>query len=226
MQSQLKILFLDDHAGLRDSLGTFISTKNPNIKFFYASNSQEAKEILEENQDISNSIIDINLDGFNGLEQISAFRAIRPNLNVIIYTMFNDYLHIEQAFQKKIQGYITKDASVEEIEKAILFVSEGNLYFNKNAKQLLHTLLKTDNESRDNQDKTSTLLFENYKSLTKKEKEVFELLSQHKDVMEIASLLGKSGKTISNQTSLIYQKLGIHNRIELQKAAKILGVIL
>ena len=46
------------------------------------------------------------------------------------------------------------------------------------------------------------------------------------DSQEIAKILGKSEKTINNQTSIIYQKIGIHNRMELLKVAKFLGVIL
>lgn len=60
MQSQLKILFLDDHAGLRDSLGTFLSNKNPALQFYYAGNKDEALKILTENPDIKNAIVDIN----------------------------------------------------------------------------------------------------------------------------------------------------------------------
>ena len=101
MQSQLKILFLDDHAGLRDSLGTFLSNKNPALQFYYAGNKDEALKILTENPDMKNAIVDINLNGINGLDLISTFRNQTPNLNVIVYSMFADVLHIEQALQNE-----------------------------------------------------------------------------------------------------------------------------
>ena len=68
--------------------------------------------------------------------------------------------------------------------------------------------------------------FENYKTFTPKEQEVFLLLAQEKNTDEIADLLGKSEKTVINQKSIIYQKLGIKDRLELLRAARKLGVIL
>lgn len=226
MLSQLKILFLDDHAGLRDSLGSFLSNRNSSFNFLYAGTSEEAKYILENNPDIGIAIVDINLDGINGLDKIDSFRQIISELRIIVYSMFNDVLHIEQALQKHIQGFITKEASIEEIEKAILLVSQGYVYYNKSVQQVLPVLLNSKNTNSDKEEKSSSKIFENYKMLTKKEKEVFELLAQQMDSQEIAKILGKSEKTINNQTSIIYQKIGIHNRMELLKVAKFLGVIL
>ena len=67
--------------------------------------------------------------------------------------------------------------------------------------------------------------FANYKSLSRSEKEVFELLAQKKDVAEIAEALGKKEKTVANLRSLVYQKLDIHDRLDLIEFAKQLGVI-
>ena len=100
LPSQLKILFLDDHAGLRDSLGGFLANKNPDLQFFYAGNKEDALKVLSENPDIKNAIIDINLNGINGLDLIPAFRNQTSDLNVIVYSMYNDVLHVEQALKK------------------------------------------------------------------------------------------------------------------------------
>ena len=166
MLSQLKILFLDDHAGLRDSLGSFLSNRNSSFNFLYAGTSEEAKYILENNPDIGIAIVDINLDGINGLDKIDSFRQIISELRIIVYSMFNDVLHIEQALQKHIQGFITKEASIEEIEKAILLVSQGYVYYNKSVQQVLPVLLNSKNANTDKEEKSSSKIFENYKMLT------------------------------------------------------------
>ena len=226
LQSQLKILFLDDHAGLRDSLGTFLSNKNPAIQFYYAGNKDEALKILTENPDIKNAIVDINLNGINGLDLISTFRNQTPNLNVIVYSMFADVLHIEQALQKNIQGFISKDASLDEVEKAIISVASGSIFYNKTTRDILVSMFRTGKEDSDYKDSVYTEAFDNYRTLTQREKNLFELLAQQKEIPEIAEILGKAEKTINNQTSIIYQKLNIHNRLELLKIAKTLGVII
>lgn len=224
MQSHLKILFLDDHAGLRDGLGSFLMNKNPSLEFYYAENKETAVDILRKNPDITNSIIDININGLNGLDFISSFREVTPNLNVIVYSMFNDYLHIEQALQKNIQGYLAKDASLDEVEKAITLIAEGSFYFNKTTRELMNNIFKSTDEKVHTNSNIYTTTFDDYKSLSAKEKKLFELLAQQKEVPEIAHILGKAEKTINNQISIIYQKFNIHNRLELIKIAKILGV--
>ena len=70
-----------------------------------------------------------------------------------------------------------------------------------------------------------TYLFDNYKSLSKKEREVFILLSQDMHVADIAKKLGKSEKTVINQRTEVYSKLDIKDRHDLFEKAKLLGLI-
>lgn len=227
MQSQLEILFIDDHSGLRDGISFLISQENPHLKFCNASTKEQALSILKENPDISNAIIDINLDGSNGLDFIDEFRSIKPDLNVIIFTMYNDLLHVEAALKKNIQGYITKDASIEELQKAISYVADGNLYYNKTAKKIMHSMIYKDTNQFSRNDEYNTVkLFENYKTLTPAEQEVFLFLAKEKDVYEIAKLLNKSEKTVQNQKSIICQKMNVSDRLDIVRAAQKLGVIL
>ncbi len=101
------------------------------------------------------------------------------------------------------------------------------MYYNKAAKEVMQTLLFNNNYSKaDYEELRVQELFENYKTFTPKEQEVFLLLAQEKNTDEIAELLGKSEKTVINQKSIIYQKLGIKDRLELLRAARKLGVIL
>lgn len=226
MPSQLKILFLDDHAGLRDSLGAILSSKNSDLHFFYAGNKEEALKVLQENPDMKNAIIDINLNGANGLDLIPVFRKQTPDLNVIVYSMFSDVLHIEQALKKNIQGFISKDASLDEVEKAILHVSAGSIYYNKITRDIMVSMFNADKGENNKTESVYSIAFDNYRALSQKEKNLFELIAQQKEVPEIAKILGRAEKTINNQTSIIYQKLNIHSRLELLKMAKILGVII
>ena len=82
LQSQLKILVLDDHAGLRDGIGFLLSQKNENLSFLYATNREEGEKILRENSEISLAIIDLNLEdeSKDGLSALKAFRKIKSYL--------------------------------------------------------------------------------------------------------------------------------------------------
>ena len=118
MQSALKIVFIDDHEGIRDGLGQMLTQKNAVLSFVYASNSVQALELSELNPDIQVAVIDINLDGENGLLLVSNLRRTIPDIKIIVYTMYSDALHIELALKTGIEGYVTKDSKMDELEKA------------------------------------------------------------------------------------------------------------
>lgn len=232
LQSQLKILFIDDHSGLRDSLSFLLEKKNPLFKFYLASDLDRAELYLKSNPEISIAIVDLNLNGEDGLVLIDPLRQIKAELKIIIYTMYNDPIHIKNSLQKDIQGFITKDLDAAEIERAILCVNDGNLFYCKEAKAILHELIQSKAVagggfySGEEGERNTEVIFKNYQMLTQKEQEVFALLAQKKDVDEVADLLNKSVKTIQNKKSLIYQKMNVKDRLELVEAAKLLGVII
>lgn len=193
MQSQLKILFVDDHVGLRDGMTQMLKMKDASFDFTVANDYESAIEALKNNKEIQLVILDLNLDGKSGLEIIPELRKIKPNLSVLIYTMFNDVIHVENSLLNGIQGYITKDATIDELAAAISTVAKGNSYFNKAATDFMQTLLKNNGRSH-NITNDLSYLFDNYKELSAKEREVFILLSENMEVSDIAKKLGKSEK--------------------------------
>ena len=193
MQSPLKILFIDDHTGLRDGMIFMLQNKNPSLSIIGVGTISEAVKKLNEDKDIKIVILDLNLDGENSLESVSKMRGVKPDVLILVYTMYNDDIHVEHALLIGVQGFITKEASIDEVEKAILAVGSGNTYYNSVASKVLHTLLPQ-NKGKHSVHNEKSYLFDNYKSLSKKEKEVFIHLAEGLDVVEIAKLLGKSEK--------------------------------
>lgn len=223
LQSQLKILFVDDHVGLRDGMTQMLKMKNSSFDFTVASDYESAIEALKGNKEIQLAILDLNLDGKSGLEIIPELRKIKPELSVLIYTMFNDVIHVENSLLNGIQGYITKDATIDELAVAITTVANGNSYFNKSATVLMQTLLKN-NGGAHNITNDLSYLFANYKELSAKEREIFILLSENMEISDIAKKLGKSEKTVINQRTAVYSKLDIKDRHDLFEKAKLLGL--
>lgn len=224
MQSQLKILFVDDHVGLRDGMTQMLKNKDSSFDFVCASDYESALETLKENRGIKIVILDLNLDGRSGLELIPELKKLSPDISILIYTMFNDVIHVENSLLKGVQGYITKDATIDELASAITTVANGNSYFNKAATELMQSLLTKHGREHDSTNDLS-YLFDNYKSLSKKEREVFILLLQDMHVADIAKKLGKSEKTVINQRTEVYSKLDIKDRHDLFEKAKLLGLI-
>ena len=224
MQSQLKILFVDDHVGLRDGMIQMLKNKDSSFDFVCASDYESAVETLKEERDIKIAILDLNLDGRSGLELIPEMKKLNPEISILIYTMFNDVIHVENSLLNGVNGYITKDATIDELATAITTVAKGNSYFNKTATEMIQSMLNNHGRAH-NITNDLTYLFDNYKSLSKKEREVFILLSQDMHVADIAKKLGKSEKTVINQRTEVYSKLDIKDRHDLFDKAKLLGLI-
>lgn len=224
MQSPLKILFIDDHTGLRDGMIFMLQNKNPSLSIIGVGTIREAVKKLNEDQDIKIVVLDLNLDGKNSLESVSKIRGAKPIVLILVYTMYNDDIHVEHALLIGVQGFITKESSIGEVEKAILAVGSGNTYYNSVASKVLHTLLPQ-NKGKHNVHDEKSYLFDNYKSLSKKEKEVFIHLAEGLDTAEIAKRLGKSEKTILNQRTAVYGKMFICDRHDLIEKAKLLGLL-
>ena len=224
MQSQLKILFVDDHVGLRDGMTQMLKNKDSSFDFVCASDYESALETLKENRGIKIVILDLNLDGRSGLELIPEMKKLNPEISILIYTMFNDVIHVENSLLNGVNGYITKDATIDELATAITTVAKGNSYFNKTATEMMQSMLNNHGRAH-NITNDLSYLFDNYKSLSKKEREVFILLSQDMHVQDIAKKLGKSEKTVINQRTEVYSKLDIKDRHDLLEKAKLLGLI-
>ena len=238
MQSQLKILFVDDHVGLRDGMKEMLKSKNPDFDFVCARDYETALEALKNNPDIQIAILDLNLDGKSGLEIIPEFlpnnklrepiipeiKKINSSISIMIYTMFNDVIHVQNALLNGVQGYVTKDATIDEVALAITTISKGNSYYNTAATEILQSLLTKKGRAHDITNDLSYLC-ENYKDLSAKEREIFILLSQNMEIIDIARKLGKSEKTVINQRTAVYSKLDIKDRHDLLEKAKLLGLI-
>lgn len=225
MQSQLKILFIDDHVGLRDGMIQMLKNKDSSFDFISASDYESAVEALKEERGIKIVILDLNLDGRSGLELIPELKKLSPDISILIYTMFNDVIHVENSLLNGVNGYITKDATIDELATAITTVAKGNSYFNKTATEMMQSMLNNHGHAH-NITNDLSYLFDNYKSLSKKEREVFILLSQDMHVADIAKKLGKSEKTVINQRTEVYSKLDIKDRHDLLEKAKLLGLII
>ncbi|MCR4822376.1 MAG: response regulator transcription factor [Treponema sp.] len=221
----IQILFIDDHPGLREGIADLLKNKNPSLSFFMAGSREEALAIFRTHNDMSLVILDLNLDGENGLLLIEDLRSIKENLPVLVYTMYSDMFHLRNALTSNIQGYISKDSSTDELYQAIMQVKGGGSFFNNAASKMLSILVNGIPARGFDSDEKAAQIFANYKDLTKSEQKIFEYLALKKDLTEIAKITGKSEKTIMNKRTVIYQKMELSDRLSLIESAQTLGII-
>ncbi len=215
----MKILYLDDHSGLRESLLFILKKEMSDFEFLAAGNGCEAKKLFLQNTDCSTIILDLQVGEENGLKILSELRKIRPQIRTLVCTAFYEPLKIESVLKMNVQGFITKSSELKEIIAALKAVADGKEYYCTEALSVMKSSFKTDSSDKLQE------LFKSYKMLSKKEKEIFVELASGFDVTQIALKLGKSVKTVENQRTAVYAKMNIHSSREIMKAGKLLGIM-
>lgn len=218
-------MFIDDHKSLRDGLAFLLKSRNGEFDFLFASSLEEAKEVLDAQEKIELAVLDLNLDGEDGLEAVPIVRSKNALFPVIVYSMYADERRIEKALEYGVQGYITKNDGTDELESAIKIVANGGLCYSMAAGLVIQKKLFGTSDSSATERKNGGDFYKRYMELSKSEQEVFALLAQKKKTDEIAKILGKKEKTVINQRTMIYQKLYLEDSVELIDYAKKLGVI-
>lgn len=220
------ILLVDDHNALRCALVEKLESILSDIKFVHTGTASEAILMLQKNPEISTAVLDMDLGETSGLELLAELRKINCDLKALIFSMHTEPMKIQEALNCNIQGYISKDESFDILKKAIETVANGELYFGSEA---LWILKKSYESQRlylpENGEVSTKLVFARFKTLSRKEQEIFALLAADKQLKDIAKLLNKSQKTVENQRNSIYKKLDIHGHDELIEFAKVIGIV-
>ena len=126
-EKKTKILIVDDHSIVRKGLMRLINEESDLVVCAEAENAPQALEAIEK-QHIDLAIVDISLDGTNGIQLTEKIKSQRPQLPVLILTMHDESLYAKRAFQAGAEGYITKQEAAETIITAIRLILSGKDY--------------------------------------------------------------------------------------------------
>ena len=197
-----RILVIDDHAVVRDGLKRILSEHPGGALFGEAGNVHEALRLVrDENWDAI--VLDISLNGRNGLELLKELKQLRPQLPILILSMHSEEQYARRAFKGGAAGYITKDSSRAELVNAVTKVMEGRRYVSPAlAEKLVFDIERgTDRPP--------------HETLSDREFEVMRLIAVGKSVSEIAEILSLSDKTISTYRSRLLEKMRMKTNAEL-----------
>ena len=193
----MTILIADDHTIFREGLAALLKNMNGVTAIALATNGADAvQQVSAGNLDIV--LMDIEMPEMNGLE---ATRIIKENNNtspaVIALTMFNRMADVLGLYDAGVDGYLLKDSSVKEVEKALQFVQEGKEYYCEAVKEVLFKALLQRQRKNLTQDENE---------LTDREKEILLLICEQCSTEEIAAKLFLSPLTINNHRRSILSK--------------------
>lgn len=203
--NNITVMLVDDHAVVRQGYRTLLEETGEISVIFEAESGELAcQRFSGVNPDVV--IMDLTLPGISGLESIRRIIAKDPDAKVLVFSMHEDTIFVEQALQAGASGYITKSSSADVLIKAVKDISRGNLHLDSELAQRI-AIQRTRGRSTP------------FATLSTREFEVFCMLAEGKSINEVADALSLSYKTIANYSTQVKSKLGVSTTTELTRLA-------
>jgi two-component system, NarL family, response regulator NreC len=208
----VQIVLVDDHPVIREALrGVFAIRKPPIDVVGEASNAREAIAIVESQQpDLV--LMDLLLPGSNGVFAIRDIRRVGPKCRVLIYTALTEPAFAVDALAAGAHGYAVKSDPVEELLTGIERVERGQIYLSPTVRDHLDGVRPGDMSA-------------GLAGLSKREREIFDLIVKGHTTVELAAQLFISVKTVETHRSRINKKLGVHSTAQLIRFAALNNLV-
>jgi two-component system invasion response regulator UvrY len=204
----VKVLVVDDHAVVRDGLRRLLMTL-PNAEIFEAATGREALSFVQR-QPPDLVLLDLHLPGIGGIELLRRLIATRSSLRVLVFSMHAETMYAARALQAGARGYVSKNASPEELQIALRRVIDGGRYVEREIAQELAVHGPVDADP--------------WNQLTERDLEILRLLSEGRSLAQIAAAIGVSYKTVANICTQIKAKLGVTRTADLVRLSIEMGV--
>jgi DNA-binding NarL/FixJ family response regulator len=199
---------VDDHPIVRQGLALFIE-REPDL--MVCGEAEDATSALQAIREAAPDfvILDISLNGPDGLELLKTLRVRYPNLPALILSMHDESVYAERALRAGANGYIMKQEAADKVITAIRHILGGDVYLSDRlTKQMLQQFVNGSISPRDPLAK-----------LSDRELEVFRLIGAGHGTRQIADELHVSTKTVESYQAHIKEKLALRNARELVQHA-------
>jgi DNA-binding NarL/FixJ family response regulator len=198
---KIQVFIVDDHYMVVEGIRTMLQTEISVEWMGHASNAHSCLAFLQQQQpDVL--LMDINMPVKSGIELCAEVKEKYPSIFVLALSTFNQQSFIEKMMQNGASGYVLKNASQHELMEAIETVAKGKTFLSDEAAAVLR---KDDNS--------------NTPVITRREKEVLELLADGLTNHEMAEKLFVSPTTVDSHRKSLIAKLKAKNTPELIKLA-------
>jgi DNA-binding NarL/FixJ family response regulator len=200
-----RVFIVDDHPLLRQGLALLINREEDLIVCGEAEEAPAAMRALSQCQpDIL--IVDISLNGPDGLDLLKSIRNSYPGLPVLILSMHDEATYAERALRARANGYIMKQEATEKVLVAVRRILNGEIYLSDRiANKMLQQYIGG----------ASTALQSRLNALSDRELEVFRSIGEGRSTRQIADELHLSVKTVETYQAHLKEKLALRSGREL-----------
>ena len=212
----VKVLIVDDHAVVRDGLITMLGREKD---FTVVGEAQNGLEAVEKAQELEPDVIlmDLRMPELDGVEAMHRIRSQNPEVRFIVLTTYDTDEYIFDAIEAGAKGYLLKDASREELFRAVRTVNRGeSLIEPAVVSRVLDRLTELSHRAAQGPD---------HLALSEREVEVLQLMAKGSANKQIAGDLSITESTVKTHVANIFQKLEVSHRTEAVTKAMSQGII-
>lgn len=209
MKTPIRIFIADDHQMFSQGIQAILDHES---EFSIVGTAPTGKRLLAmlRNSDPADVVLmDISMPEMDGLETTRHVRKEWPQTKIIVLTMHKEPGLIKGMLEAGADGFILKNTGKAELEHAIRTVVGGETYFSKEVMESMMRSYRFPGQAEGNPEVR----------ITKREKEVLQLIVQEKTAQEIADQLCISQHTVDSHRKNLLSKLGVRNTAGLVKYA-------
>jgi DNA-binding NarL/FixJ family response regulator len=204
-----RVMVVDDHPIVRQGLALLINRESDLVVCGEAEEAMGALHVLASARpDVL--IVDISLNGPDGIDLLKNIRNTHPTLPVLILSMHDEMIYAERALRAGANGYIMKQEATEKVLIAVRRILSGEIYVSERiSNQILKQYITG----------SGTVRNSSIGDLSDRELEVFRLIGEGHGTRQIAEELHVSVKTVESYQAHIKEKLSLRSARELMQRA-------
>lgn len=217
----IRIVLVDDQAIVREGLRSMLSPEPDLAVVGEAGNGHEALDLVPRlNPNIV--LMDVRMPGMDGLTALERLKIVAPKTSVIMVTLYDDPDYLLRAVTAGAAGYILKDASRDELVRAVRVTADGGAII---APSLLPELMSKISQAQAQAQPAPAATCDLAEHLSEREMQVLRLIADGRTNQEIADELTIGATTVKTHVQNILQKLSVSDRTQAAVYAVRCGLI-
>ena len=206
-----RVILADDHTLVRGGIRRILEAQPQFEVVAEAADGAAALEALARH-DADVLVLDLNMNGPEGIDVLRQVKRSRPDTKVVILTMHAGREYVARALAEGADGYLLKDSAVQDLAAAIESVTAGGTYFSPAIQQQMADIVRHGHR-------------QGLPALTDREREVLILIARGLSTKEIAASLDIGQRTVETHRSNLMRKLGVKSVALLTQVAIREGIV-
>ena len=208
---RVRVILADDHTLVRAGIRRILESQ-PEFEVVAEAADGVAALAAIERYGADVLVLDLNMNGLEGIDVLRGGKTAHPELKVVILTMHAGREYVSRAIAEGADGYLLKDSAVQDLAAAIHAVIGGGTFFSPSIQQQMVEMVRDGSR-------------QGLQGLTDREREVLALIARGLSTKEIASSLDIGQRTVETHRANLMRKLGVKSVALLTQVAIREGIV-